>query len=182
MIDCDSSDIQALILENPQMGITKTAAVKGLIPAGNKVKELRGNLNRLMTEMPTVLEDRFGQAGLDAVAEIFRNLGAQDAATMKTRLGLGDTLRDSLDAWKVVGNVMGAKMVPKWVSETRVETNHPYCPQYEEFMKQGKLYCDSVCLPYVRAIAEGVSPKVKMEVVRAANKEATCIKALVYSP
>ncbi|RDE13596.1 MAG: hypothetical protein C4K49_08425 [Candidatus Thorarchaeota archaeon] len=164
------------------MGITKTAAVKGLIPAGNKVKELRGNLNRLMTEMPTVLEDRFGQAGLDAVAEIFRNLGAQDAATMKTRLGLGDTLRDSLDAWKVVGNVMGAKMVPKWVSETRVETNHPYCPQYEEFMKQGKLYCDSVCLPYVRAIAEGVSPKVKMEVVRAANKEATCIKALVYSP
>jgi len=49
------------------MGIMKTAAVKGIIPASNKVGELRSNLVRLMTEMPIVLEERFGAAGLEAV-------------------------------------------------------------------------------------------------------------------
>jgi len=164
------------------MGIKKAAAVRGLIPAGSKVSELRSNLNRLMTEMPVVFEEKLGRQGLEAVSELFRRLGEQDAKNMKARLGLQDTLKDSLDAWKVVGHIMGAKMVPRWVSKYRVETDHPYCPQYEAFVAQGKLYCDVVCLPYVRAVAEGVAPSVKMEVVRPANDEATCVKALVTLP
>ncbi len=159
----------------------RNAAVKGLIPPGNKVAELRMNLNRLMAEMASVLEERFGEKGLDAIAEIFRRLGEQDAAALKSRLNLGSSLKDAVDAWLVVGNVMGAKMVPRWVSDKRVETDHPFCPQYEAFKKRGKLYCEAVCLPYVSAVAEGVAPEVKMEVVRAATKDATCIKALVVS-
>ena len=80
------------------MGVMKTAAVKGIIPAGNKVSELRLNLMRLMTEMSIVLEERFGSEGLDAVSEIFRRLGEDDARTMKDRLGFGDTLKDAHDA------------------------------------------------------------------------------------
>ncbi len=161
------------------MGIMRTAATKGIIPAGNKVSELRSNLTRLMSTMAEVLDERFGKEGLNAISEIFRRLGAQDASAMKERLGLGSSLKDAVDAWIVIGHVMGAKMKTNWTSENKVETTHPYCPQYEEFKKDGKLYCESVCLPYVGAVAEGIAPEIKMEVVRAANGDDTCIKALV---
>jgi hypothetical protein len=161
------------------MGIKKTAAVRGWILAGMKVTELRGNIIRLMTEMPIVFEEKLGQPGVKAVSEVFRRLGEQDAKTMKARLGLRDTLKDSLNSWKIVGPIMGAKMEPHWVSKNRVEANHPYCPQHESFTARDKVYCDVVCLPYMKALAEGVAPSVKMEVVRPATKEATCIKALV---
>lgn len=160
------------------MGVMKTAAVKGMIPAGNKVSELRSNLLRLITETSVLLEERFGAAGLETVGEIFRRLGEEDAKTMKERLGFGDTLKDSLDAWLVIGHIMGSKMEPKWISETRVEVSHSYCPQHEEFIKQGKLYCTHACLPYVGAIGEGIGKGVKMEIVRPADENAPCIKAL----
>jgi hypothetical protein len=156
----------------------KTAAVKGIIPAGNKVSELRDNLMRLITEMSIVLDERFGDEGRAAVAEIFRRLGEEDAAAMKERLGFGDTVQDSYDAWAVVGHVMGSKMVPTWVSDKRVEVAHTHCPQYDSFMKHGKLYCTEACLPYVGAIGEGIAPGVKMDVVRAADEKGTCVKAL----
>jgi len=164
------------------MGLMKTAAVKGIIPAGNKVSELRSNLGRLMIETAIVMEERFGKDGLDAVAEVFRRLGNEDAIAMKETLGLGNTLRDALDAWIVIGHVMGAKMKPRWISDNRVETDHPYCPQHEGFLKKGKLYCESLCWPYVSAVAEGIAPGVKMEVPKPATMDATCTKALVYSP
>jgi hypothetical protein len=164
------------------MGIQKTAAVRGWVPAGNKVTELRGNIVRLMTEMPIVLEEKFGQEGLEAVSEVFRRLGQQDAEAMKARLGLRPTLKDSLNAWKIIGPIMGAKMEPHWVSKNRVEAHHPYCPQHESFVAHGKVYCDVVCLPYMKAIAEGIAPTVKMEVVREPTEDATCVKALITAP
>ena len=164
------------------MGIQKAAAVRGWVPAGSKVTELRSNIVRLMTEMPIVLEEKLGQEGLEAVSEVFRRLGQQDAETMKGRLGLKNTLKDSLNAWKIIGPIMGAKMEPHWVSKNRVEAHHPYCPQHESFVAHGKVYCDVVCLPYMKALAEGVAPVVKMEVVRAATEEATCVKALITQP
>jgi hypothetical protein len=163
------------------LGVMKTAAVKGIIPAGNKVSELRTNLLRLITETSIVIDERGGAAGLEAIAEIFHRLGVEDAKTMKERLGFGDTLKDSLDAWIVIGHIMGSKMEPNWVSETRVEVSHSYCPQHEEFMKRSKLYCSSACLPYVGAIGENIGKAVKMDVVRPADENNTCIKAL-YVP
>ncbi|NWF97242.1 MAG: hypothetical protein HXY34_13980 [Candidatus Thorarchaeota archaeon] len=160
------------------MGLMRSAAVKGLIPAGSKVTELRQNLIRLMSEMSTVLDERLGAQGLEAISEVFRRLGSQDAKTMSERLGLGSTLRDAVDAWLVIGHVMGARMVPKWVSKNRVETTHPFCPQYESFKARGKLYCGAVCLPYVGAVAEGICPGIRMEVVRPADENGTCVKAL----
>ncbi len=160
------------------MGLMKTAAVKGIIPPGNKVSELRSNLMRLMSTMAIVLDERFGNEGLEAVAEIFKRLGEEDAKALKEMLGLGTTLNDSADAWTVIGHVMGAKMKTRWISETRVETDHPVCPQYDAFMEGGKLYCESVCYPYVKAVGEGIGIGVKMEIVRAADKDGTCIKTL----
>ncbi len=159
------------------MGIMKTAAVKGIIPAGNKVGELRSNLMRLMTEMPIVLEERFGSEGLEAVAEIFRRLGEEDAKAMKDRLGFGDTLQDSHDAWLVIGHIMGSKMKADWISDKRVEFHHLYCPQYEAFKERGKLYCDSVCLPYVSAVG-AIGEGVVTDVVKAADDDGPCIKGL----
>jgi hypothetical protein len=160
------------------MGIMKTAAVRGIIPAGNKVSELRGNLIRLITEMSVVLEERFGEDGLEAVGEIFRRLGEQDAVEMKERLGFGDSVRDAYDAWAVIGHVMGSKMAPHWVSGTRVEVDHTVCPQYDSFSERGKMYCEYACLPYVGAVGEGIAPGVKMDVVRQADNEGPCTKAL----
>jgi hypothetical protein len=160
------------------LGLLKTAAVKGIIPAGNKVRELRSNLLRLVTRTATVMEERFGPAGRDAVAEIFRRLGEEDAKTMKEQLDLGDTLQDSLDAWLVIGHMFGSRMAPKWVSENHVDVSHSYCPQHEELVKNGKLYCIDACLPYVGAVGENIGKGVKMNVVRAADEHAPCIKSL----
>lgn len=156
----------------------KKAAARGIIPAGNKVSELRGNIIRLITEMSVVLEERFGQEGLDAVREVFRRLGEQDAVTMKERLGFGGSVRDAYDAWAVIGHIMGSKMTPHWVSEKRVEVDHTLCPQYDSFMSRGKLYCEYACLPYVGSVGEGIAPGVKMDVVRAADDQGPCTKAL----
>jgi hypothetical protein len=161
------------------MGIMRTAAVKGLIPAGNKVTELRNNIIHLINETAIVLEEKLGEAGLDALSEVFKRLGFQDAKAMKERLGLGDTIQDSADAWSIIGHILGSKMNARWISEDRVEFDHLYCPQHEEFLKTNRIYCEKVCLPYVEAIAEGVSPDVKMEVVKMADTESTCIKAIV---
>lgn len=159
----------------------KTAAVKSIIPAGYKVGELRDNLMRLMTTTVTVIEERFGEAGLEAVSEVFRKLGEEDAFALKERLGLCDSLKDALDAWLVIGNVMGSKSETRWVSETRVETDHPFCPQHSAFMKKGKLYCESVSYPYVETVGAGIGSRIKMEIVRPANNESACTKALVVS-
>jgi hypothetical protein len=157
----------------------RTAAVKGIIPAGNKVKELRDNLMRLMTTMAIVMEERFGPEGLDAVSEVFQRLGSEDAQAMKARLDLGDTLKDAEDAWMVIGHVMGSKMVPTWIDDNRVEFNHPFCPQYEAFKNKGKLYCEAVCWPYVEAVAVGIAKGAKMEVTRPADSESACKKEIV---
>lgn len=164
------------------MGIMKTAAVKGIIPPGNKISELRNNLLRLIVELPFTMDKRFGTKGLEAVAEIFKRLGEDDASTMKERLGLGETRKDAVDAWIIIGRIMGSKMNITWESENRAVADHPFCPQYEEFKKHGKLYCDSACWPYVGAVAEKVAPGVKMEIVRLANMSQTCAKALVFVP
>jgi hypothetical protein len=162
------------------MGVMKTAAVKGIIPSGSKVSELRSNLMRLMTEMPIVLEERFGEAGLKSVAEIFERLGEEDATAMKDRLGFGNTLRDSHDAWVVVGHIMGAKMNAEWVSDDRIEFPHQPCPQYEAFKKRGKPYCDSVRLSYVSAVGK-TGDSVETDVVKAADDTGPCIKGLSIS-
>ncbi len=159
------------------MGVMKTAAVKGIIPAGNKVGELRSNLMRLLTEMPIVLEERFGEAGLEAVSEIFKRLGEEDATAMKDRLGFGDTLQDAHDAWMVIGHIMGSKMKAEWISDKRVEFHHLLCPQYDAFKERGKLYCDSVCLPYVSAVGR-IGEGVETDVVKAADDNGPCIKGL----
>ncbi|MDF1540817.1 MAG: hypothetical protein P1Q69_18110 [Candidatus Thorarchaeota archaeon] len=164
------------------MGLMRTAAVKGFIPPGNKVIELRDNLMRLMTTTATVMEERFGEEGLQAVAEVFRRLGTEDAEALRSRLDLGDTLKDALDAWLVIGHVMGSKIVTTWISENRVETDHPFCPQHKAFTSKGKLYCESVCWPYVEAVATGIAKGAKMEVPKPADDKTACTKAIVISP
>lgn len=164
------------------MGLMKSAAVKGIIPAGNKVSELRTNLLRLITEIPLVLEERFGQEGLEAVSEIFQRLGREDAKFMKNRLGFGDDLQDSVDAWKVIGHIMGSKMEIQLESEDRAVATHSFCPQYEVFKEEGKLhYCEYACWPYVGKVAEGIAPGVKMKIVNEADNLNACTKALVMT-
>lgn len=161
------------------MGFTRAAAVRGIIPPGNKVRELRDNLVRLMSATAVVMDERFGEAGLEAVSEVFRRLGQEDAKAIKERLGLGNTLKDALDAWIVIGHVMGAHMKTKWISDKRVETTHPFCPQHREFVKSGKLYCEAVCYPYVEAVAVGIADSIRMEIPKPADMSSACTKTLV---
>ncbi len=163
------------------MSLMKRAAVKGIIPSGNKVSELRSSLIRLMTEIPTMLEEQFGEDGAMATAEIFRRLGSEDAQGMRERLGLGSTLRDALDGWVIIGHVMGAKMEVTWSSKTKASTGHLFCPQHRMYADRGKIYCDIVCLPYVEAFATEINPKIAMEVDKPADMNAACVKSLVIS-
>jgi hypothetical protein len=158
----------------------KTAAVRGIVPSRNKVSELRSNLLRLINETSLVLEEQYGRDGLSMVTEIFRRLGEQDARIMKDKLGFGDTLQDSVDAWKVIGHIIGAKMEVNYDDQNRAVADHSLCPQYEMFKEIGKLhYCEFACWPYVAAVAENIAPGVKMEIVRAADNDNACKKALV---
>ncbi|MFW9768380.1 MAG: L-2-amino-thiazoline-4-carboxylic acid hydrolase [Candidatus Thorarchaeota archaeon] len=164
------------------MGLMKTAAVKGIIPSGNKVNELRTNLLRLITEVPLVLEERFGKEGLEAVSEIFRRLGMEDARLMKDRLGFEDDLQDSVDSWRVIGHIMGSKMEIQTEGEDRAVATHSFCPQYAMFKEKGKLhYCEFACWPYVGKVAEGIAPGVTMEIVQKADNDNPCTKALVMT-
>ncbi|MFW9792886.1 MAG: hypothetical protein ACFFEE_01185 [Candidatus Thorarchaeota archaeon] len=164
------------------MGVMKSAAVKGIIPSGSKVTELRSYLLSLITDMTLVLEERFGEDGLKAVTEIFQRLGKQGAITMKEKLGFGETLQDSVDAWKVIGHIMGSKMEINMENNDRAVADHSFCPQYELFKEHGKLYyCEFACWPYVEGVAEGISTDVKMEIVRGADNERACTKALVFT-
>ncbi len=164
------------------MGVMKTAAVRGIIPSRYKLDELRSNLLRLISETCLVLEERYEKDGLAIVSEIFQRLGEQDAIIMKDKLGLGETLQDSVDAWKVIGHIMGSKMEINYDNQNRAVADHSLCPQYELFKKIGKLhYCEFACLPYVAAVAENLVPGVKMEVVRAADNNSACTKALVHT-
>lgn len=160
------------------MGLTRAAAVQGIIPPGNKVRELRDNLMRLMSATAVVMDERFGEAGLEAVSEVFRRLGQEDAKSIKEKLGLGNTLKDALDAWKVIGHIMGSRMETRWMSDKRVETNHPFCPQHQAFVKSGKLYCEAVCYPYVEGVAVGIADNIRMEVPKPADMSSACTKAL----
>ncbi len=132
-----------------------------------------------MAETARVLDERFGSAGLEAFAEVFRRLGDEDAHALTKMLGLGTTIRDAVDAWLVIGNLMGASMTVTWLSPSHAETRHPYCPQYEAFKKHGRLYCDSVCIPYVQSVAEGIAPGIRLEVTTPADMDHTCSKALI---
>ncbi len=163
------------------MGLMRTAAVRGIIPARNKAKELLEHIVRVTTKTAQVLEDRFGEEGLQAASEIFRQLGEEDAQKMKQRLGLGDRLMDALDAWLVLGHLMGLKIEVFWIDENRVETDHSFCSQHSAFVEGGKIYCENVCWPYVEAIAKGVADGVSMDIVRAADVNNACRKAIVIN-
>ncbi len=163
------------------MGMMRTAATRGIIPAWMKVSELRNMSIRLITETMSVLDERFGTEGLEAASEIFRRLGRQDAQALRMRLSLGGSLKDAMDSWLVLANIMGAKMHVRWVSEIRAEADHSFCPQYESFKEHGKIYCEHACLPYVGAVGEDVGEGVRMELVRPADMENECIKALAFS-
>ncbi len=114
------------------------------------------------------------------MAEIFRRLGSEDAVTMKKRIGFGSTFQDSVDAWKVIGHIMGSEMEVEIEGEDRAVATHSFCPQYEMFKDKNKLhYCESACWPYVGEIAEGIAPGVKMEILREADSEGACTKVLI---
>ncbi|MFX1265116.1 MAG: hypothetical protein ACFFH0_07030 [Promethearchaeota archaeon] len=163
------------------MGLMRTAATRGIIPPWMKVSELRNMVIRLTTETMSVLEERFGNEGLEAASEIFRRLGREDAQALRERLSLGGSVKDAMDSWLVLANIMGAKMHVRWVSENRAEADHSFCPQYESFKKLGKIYCEHACLPYVGAVGEGIGEGVQMELVRPADDESECIKAITFS-
>jgi hypothetical protein len=163
------------------MGLMRKAATSGFIPGWVKVSELQNMIVRLITEATNVLDERFGIEGLEAVSEIFRRLGREDTRALREKLSLGASVKDAMDAWRVLASIMGAKMHVRWVSETRAEADHSFCPQYESFKKHGEIYCEHACLPYVGAVGEGIGEGVKMEVVRQADDEAECTKALVLS-
>lgn len=160
-------------------GLMRKAATKGIIPARMKVSELRSVIIRLITESTNVLDERFGNEGLEAVSEMFRRLGREDAQALRERLSLGNSVNDAMDSWLALGNTLGSKMHVRWVSETRVEADHSFCPQYESFKEHGKLYCEHACWPYVGAVGEGIGEGVSMEIVGPADDETECTKALV---
>jgi predicted ArsR family transcriptional regulator len=115
--------------------------------------------------------------GEKLIAEVYREQGKNQAETLKKRLGLGSSLKDAVDAWKIAGNL--TKLKAKFVKngENSYDAYHLDCPMHEAFKKY-KISCGVACLPMVEALATNICPEAKMTVIRKPTLEQTCVKRL----
>ena len=105
--------------------------------------------------------------------------GEEDGKKLKEELNLGNDLKDAVDAWLIMGNIFKVKMIARKLNEKEVEFYHPHCPMWNFFKSKGKIYCETLCLPYVESFAKAVSSNIEMAIVQPPTEENTCIKKLV---
>ena len=161
------------------MNIKRFFASRGLITNGARFSIVSESFYKLMVGVADLLKKNFGEKGERLLANLMAKFGTEDGEKMKEELNLGNSLRDAADAWLIMGNIFKVKMVAKKLNENEIEFHHPNCPMWNFFKSKGKIYCKTLCLPYVESLAKAVSPNIEMVVVQPPTEENTCIKKLV---
>jgi len=161
------------------VNIKRFFAKHGLITNGVRFNIVSESFYKLMVGVADLLTERLGDEGEHLLVNLMEKFGAEDGKKLKEELNLGDSLEDAADAWLIMGNVFKVKMIAKKLNKNEIEFHHPYCPMWNFFKSKGKIYCKTLCLPYVESFAKAVSPNIEMVIVQPPTEENTCIKKLV---
>jgi len=152
-------------------------ALHNLVPGGMRAGLIQDSLLDATAALSAAILKTYKKEGEKLIAEVYRQQGKNQGETLKKRLGLGSSLKDAVDAWKIAGNLTKLKAKFQKTGENSYDAYHLNCPMHEAFKKY-KISCGTACLPMVEALATTICPGVKMTVVRKPTLEETCIKRL----
>lgn len=161
------------------VNIKRFFAKHGFITNGMRFNVVSESLYTFMVGVADLLKENFGERGEQLLVKLMEKLGEEDGKKLKEELNLGDSLKDAADAWIIAGNIFKVKMIARELNDKEIEFHHPYCPMWNFFKSKGKIYCKTLCLPYVESVAKAVSPNIEMEIVQPPSEKNTCIKKLV---
>lgn len=161
------------------MNIKRFLAKHGFITNGTRFNVVSESLYTLMVSVTDLLKENLGEKGEQLLSDLMRKLGEEDGKKLKEELNLGEGLKDAADAWIIAGKIFKVKMTTREPNDKEIEFHHLYCPMWSFFKSKGKIYCKTLCLPYVESVAKAVSPNIEMEIVQLPSEQNTCVKKLV---
>ncbi|MEX2706170.1 MAG: hypothetical protein Q6352_013085 [Candidatus Freyrarchaeum guaymaensis] len=159
------------------MSLGKMFALWNLIPGGMRANLVQDSLLDTVAALSAAILKTYKKEGEKMIAEVFREQGKIQGETLKERLGLGNSLKDAVDAWKIACNLTNLKAKFEKRGQDSYVAYHLNCPMHEAF-KRYKILCDVACFPMVEAMAKAVCPESKMSVIRKPTLEETCVKGL----
>lgn len=166
-----------VLVEMVFLSVSKILALWNLIPGGMRANLVQESLLDTAAALSAAMLKAYKKEGEKLIAEVFREQGRNQGELLKERLGLGNTLKDAVDAWKIACNLTKLKAKFEKTGETSYDAYHLNCPMHEVFKKY-KISCGVACFPMVEALATTVCPEAKMTVVRKPTLEETCVKRL----
>lgn len=147
------------------------------VPGRMGMRELQVAQARLMAEMACTIIDLDPERGRDLLRQAFSNYGRGLAEDLKPRFHPGATLSDLTAVWRAMCNLAGIRLSISQEGD-RVVFEHPFCPLWEEFRRRGRFHCQETCLPMITALSQAIAPSVEIQLARAPDSAAPCIKAL----
>ena len=161
------------------MSVKRFFAKHGLITNGMRVNLIGEKFYTLMVGVADLLKENFGEKGEQLLIDLLKKFGEEDGKRLKEELNLGSDLNAAADAWIIMGNIFKVKMFTRKTSDNEIVFYHPNCPMWNFFKSKGKIYCETLCLPYVESVVKSIAPTVEMEIVDPPTIERTCVKKLV---
>ncbi len=113
----------------------------------------------------------------EMVRQAASDMGVKLATEVRDAFGIGNSIEDAVDAWKIGCVAAGVKYRVEKEGDSYV-FHHPVCPMHEYFTQRGIVPCENLCLPTVEAIARTICPVCEVEVVHQGDLTSTCIKAI----
>ena len=86
------------------LSVSKILALWNLIPGGMRANLVQESLLDTAAALSAAMLKAYKKEGEKLIAEVFREQGKNQGELLKERLGLGNTLKDAVDAWKIVCN------------------------------------------------------------------------------
>src|SRR5262245_22291066 len=99
------------------------------------------------------------------VATASEALGMELAEDLRRELGMGDSLADADAAWAIGCQAFGLRYA-RSESDGVITYDHTGCELHAFYAAKGECHCETICLPMVRSVTEGLAPSVMMTIDR----------------
>ncbi|MEX2724441.1 MAG: hypothetical protein Q6367_011150, partial [Candidatus Freyarchaeota archaeon] len=83
------------------MSVSKMFALWNLVPGGMRANLVQESLMDTVAALSAAIIKAYKKEGEKLIADVFREQGRNQGNLLKERLGLGNTLKDAVDAWKI---------------------------------------------------------------------------------
>ncbi|MHA1208300.1 MAG: hypothetical protein ACTSSA_03335, partial [Candidatus Freyarchaeota archaeon] len=117
------------------MSLGKMFALWNLIPGGMRANLVQDSLLNTVAALSAAILKTYKKEGEKLIAEVFREQGKIQGETLKERLGLGNSLKDAVDAWKIASNLTNLKARIEKRGPDSYVTYHLNCPMHEAFKR-----------------------------------------------